>query len=197
MSGTLPSSYSSPVDFRISQTPPPVANLAEATSAISDIYAAIQQIIHTLIDINGIGPQSSALWPALNGSTRGLTEGNTRRLICRSTENLQFGNIISLLAGGDGKVQARLANATVAGRITDGYCSQPNGIVSGALGEVTLGAGLLTVSGLVVGSRYWMSTTSGIITNVPPTAAGNVEQYLGIAITTTQLWFQCGMWLQH
>lgn len=197
MSGTRPASYSSPVDFRIGQTPPGVANFNEAQNAVADIYASLQQMIHTFIDIGGIGPQPAALWEALNGSTRGLTEGNTRRLICRASQTLLFGNIISLHIGSDGKIQSRLAAATSATLVADGFCSQPGGIIGGQLGEVILGAGVVLLNGIVVGQRYWLAPTPGLIIDAPPVAAGQVEQYLGIGIDTTHLWFQCGMWLQH
>jgi hypothetical protein len=197
VSGTLPASYNSPVDFRISQSPPVINNLTDANQAIADIYACLQQVIRTFVDIGGIGQQTSALWPALNGTTRGLTEGNTRRLICRATENILFGAIISLIAGGDGIIQARNANATNNTRIADGYCSTIGGIVAGSLGEVILGTGVVNISGVIVGQRYWLSTISGLISNVPALGAGNVEQLLGIGIDPLHIWFSCGMWLQH
>jgi len=189
--------YSSPVDFRVGQTPPQINNIADANQAIVDIYAFMQQVIHTFIDIVGIGPQSPLLWPALNGTTRLLTEGNTRRLILRATEDISFGAIISLVAGGDGKIQARNAIATSAATVADGFCSQSTGILAGDLGEVTLGCGVVVIGSVVVGQRYWLSLLPGLISNVPPVAAGNVEQLLGIGIDTSHLWFSCGLWLQH
>lgn len=198
MSGTLPSTYTAPVDFRISQTPPNINNLYDMNTVTADIYAAIQQLIHTFIDIGGIGPQPTNLWPFLNGDARTLTEGNTRRFICRATQDIIFGSIISLVGGADGKVHARLASASSASTVADGYCSQPNGILSGQLGEVTLGCGVILLTGVVPGQRYWTGVVPGVIQDAPPTAAGNIEQYLGVGIDSGHFWLQgCGMWLQH
>jgi|KBSMisStandDraft_5_1062788.scaffolds.fasta_scaffold18961_4 hypothetical protein len=196
MSGTLPSAYSSPVDFRISQSPPIISNITDVNFAVSDLYAFGQQVIHTFVDIVGIGPQVLPRQAALEGSTSTLTMGNQHRFYVRALENIGLGAIISL-TNNAGKIAARNANATNNTRIADGFCSDPGGIGVGQVGEVILITGIAPVGGLIVGQRYWLSTTNGIIQNGPPVAAGNIEQYLGIAIDTTHLLFNCGIWLQH
>ena len=74
----------------------------------------------------------------------------------------------------------------------------PDGIVSGDYGEVTLMQGLSQAhSGLTIGSRYYLSTTPGALTTTAPVAVGNIEQFVGIALSDNLLYFNSGTWIQH
>ena len=54
--------------------------------------------------------------------------------------------------------------------------------------------GIITgLTGLTAGSRYFLAKTAGAVTtDVSAYAAGNILQYLGIAISTTELKFEPG-----
>ena len=197
MSGTTASSYTAPIDFRISQFPPVVASFADTNSALADIYAFMNQSIRAFIDFCGIGAQLPADAVALAGSSRTLLSGNLNRFYVRAAETINFGSIISLVPVA-GVLEVRNANAAGNTRIADGFCSQVGGIAAGSVGEVILGSGVASIGGLIVGQRYWLSITNGLVSNVPATAAGNVEQLLGIGIDATHFFFNCSpMWLQH
>jgi hypothetical protein len=106
--------------------------------------------------------------------------------------------LVNLYSPGLGVLSARNANATNANKPCDGFCSQPSGILAGQVGEVILNDGMNTsLSGLTVGSRYFLDTTNGLVTTTAPVAAGNLEQSLGIAITATALRFWTGKQVQH
>lgn len=197
MSGTVASSYSAPIDFRIGPNPPVILDIAGTNLAISDIYAFANQTIRAFTDLCGIGQQLPSQWTSLAGNTKTLTCGNLNRFYVTANEAIAFGSIINLFNVG-GKIAARNANATSNAKPADGFCSTSNGIAAGAVGEVTLASGVALIGGLVVGQRYWLSTTNGIIANTPAVAAGNIEQMLGIAIDVNHFFFNCSpFWLQH
>lgn len=196
-------SYNSPVDFRIGQTPPPRLSdpdqriqQSAMLAAINDIYFFSSQVIRAFIDYCGIGPQIKTDWIRFAGNPQTLLAGNLNRLYVTAEEDVLFGAAISLhsLAG---ELTVRNADATDNTRPCDGFCSTLNGILSGDTGEVQLHCGIAFVGGLTVGSRYYLSTVAGNYSAAPATAAGNIEQYLGVAITTTQLAFNSHYWIQH
>jgi hypothetical protein len=192
MSGTNPtalSAYNSPIDFRIGQTPPVINNFNDANFAISDIYAFAQQVIRTFVDIVGIGPQIKPKQLALAGSTTTLTTGNQSRFYVKATVNIGLSQAISLFRNGtDPTVSAKLAEADVTGAFCDGFCTQTGGIAAGDVGEVTLATGVVQINNLIVGSRYWLSATPGLIQNTKPSASV-IQQYVGIAIDNSHLFF--------
>ena len=83
----------------------------------------------------------------------------------------------------------RKANATTEGYEADGYVTANVSSAAAATvyGRNTVIAGL---SGLTVNARYFLSTTGGGMTTTPPAAAGNVVQYIGKALSATELLFQ-------
>lgn len=195
--GSVSGGYTAPIDFRIGQTPPPVTSFEDVNSVNTEIYASLQQMINALVNFCGIGPQLASNWSLLAGSSRTLLSGNLRRFYAVAAETVGQGAIISLVGSG-GAVQIRNANSTNNTRVADGFCSTSGGITAGAAGEVILGSGVVAINGLTPGQRYWLATTNGLIQNVPATAAGNIEQILGIAIDATHFWFNTnGFWIQH
>lgn len=195
MSGS--GAFLSPIDFRISTQIPNGEKLGrEEAAAIGELYSFSFQTIHAFVDYCGIGPQTPSIWSLLAGNPKTLLAGNLNRLYVTASETIAYGAAISL-TNVAGALRVRKANATDNTRICDGFCCFPGGITIGEVGEVILNSGLAPVAGLVVGARYWLSTTAGLISNAPAVGAGNIEQYLGIAITTTSLSFNISNWLQH
>lgn len=188
--------YNSPVSFFIAQSPPVDISDPEAAKAFSELYNAVQNIIQVFISNCGIGPQLPGLWAQFAGNPATLITGNLNRLYVVASELIVFGAAISLVNTA-GVLNVRNANATNNTRICDGFCSTPGGIAAGAAGEVQLMGGVATISALTIAQRYWLSTTAGLVTNVAPVAAGNVEQYLGIAIDANDLFFNTQAWIQH
>lgn len=188
--------YNSPVNFYLPQNPPTDIKDPVAQQAFNELYNAIQNVIQALITFCGIGPQSASLWPSLAGSPSTLLEGNLNRLYVTASELIPLGAAVNLFNNA-GVLNARNANATTNAKPADGFCTTSGGIALGAVGEVQLGHGVVNLVGLVIGQRYWLSTVNGLITTVAPVAAGNIEQYVGIAIDVTSVFFNLGYWIQH
>lgn len=187
--------YSSPVDFRIAQTPPDDIP-PEYRVAFSQLYNSIQQIISALVNNAGIGPRSFSEWTSLEGSPATLLSGNLNRLYVTASEAILYGAAISLYSSA-GVLTARNANATNNIKPARGFCTTPGGIAINTVGEVQIGSGVSPISGLTVGSPYFLSTTNGLVAAGPAVAAGNIEQYVGFAISTSFLAFNTSYWIQH
>jgi hypothetical protein len=87
-----------------------------------------------------------------------------------------------------GVLSVRPADSTVAGSEANSYATA--NIASGATGTVNVGEGIVTgLSGLTLGSKYYLGT-AGALTVTAPSAAGNVVQPVGIALSATSLDFQ-------
>lgn len=187
--------YIAPIDFRIAQRPP-VGIPRETLAAFNELYSFSQQVIQALITECGIGSRLPTDWSLLSGSSGTLLSGNLRRFYTVAEEALAIGDVISLHSTG-GLLKARKANATNNTKSADGFVELAP-IAMGAVGEVILSTGVLITVGLTQGNRYFLSAAvSGGITAVAPVAAGNIEQYLGIALSTTELYFNSGYWIQH
>ncbi len=120
------------------------------------------------------------------------------RLYAKASENIAFGAVISIYVSG-GVLRVRNANATDNSRPGLGWCSTSGGIASGAFGEVIIGPSLCTaISGMTIGTRYFLDTTNGQVVNAEPVAAGNIGQALGIAIAANRLYMLPSLqWVQH
>ncbi len=108
-------------------------------------------------------------------------------IICASFEDLTAGNFINLFLSG-GVIKARKADATTAGKPAHGFVlanvtAPANATVYGLSNTNT------ALSGLTIGTDYYLSTTPGATTATAPTGAGNLSQYLGIASLTTEIVF--------
>lgn len=197
MSGGITSQYNSPVDFRLSQSVISESQIDPGSrAAFEELYSFGFQVIRAFVDFCGIGSQNFANWSLLAGNSKTLLAGNLNRLYVIASENISQGAAITLFNNA-GVLNVRNANATNNTKICDGFCTSPGGILATAPGEVVLNNGIIFIGGLTIGQRYWLSTTNGLIVNTPPVAAGNVEQYLGIAISATAFSFNMGNWFQH
>lgn len=188
--------YNSPVNFYLSQTPPTDIKDPLAQEAVTELYNALQNIIQTLINFCGIGPQSAALWLQLAGTPGTLQAGNLNRLYVTASELVPLGAMINLFNSA-GVLKVRNANATTNAKPADGYCTTAGGIALGAVGEVQLGHGVVSLVGVTIGQRYWLSVVNGLITTVAPVAAGNIEQYIGIGIDANSVFVNTSYYIQH
>lgn len=169
----------------------------ELKPIIKKISLAFQNIIQTLITNAGIAPRSAAALITSDNDPDAFLSNNVHRFYTQASETIAEGAAVNLWPQ-TGIIFVRNANATDGTKQADGFCSQTGGITLGSIGEVILGDGMVNnLTGLVVGDRYFLSTTDGEYTSTAPTAAGNLEQSLGIAITTTNLRFLLGKQVQH
>lgn len=139
------------------------------------------------------GAGSSGLIPALDTSGRldisfmpvGVGAEVT---VAASSENLTAGNFINLYSNA-GTINARKADATTSGKPCQGFVlanvtSPANATVYGISTKNT------AQSGMTVGARTYLSTTAGAaVSTTPPSATGNIVQYLGIPETAAAIVF--------
>jgi hypothetical protein len=84
-------------------------------------------------------------------------------------------------------VKARKADATVSGKEAMGFVLVGAG--SGASATVYFEGSNTAVTGQTVGPVF-LATTAGLATSTAPSGSGNAVQYLGIAISATQINFE-------
>jgi hypothetical protein len=107
--------------------------------------------------------------------------------VITASENLAAGDFVNIWNSTGAK--ARKADATVAGKEAMGFVL--SAVLSGASATVYFEGSNTGVTGQTPGPVY-LSTTAGIATTTPPSAAGNVVQPIGFAISTTVVNFQSG-----
>lgn len=104
-----------------------------------------------------------------------------------ASEALSAGNMINVYSNA-GTLNARKADATAAGKEANGFVLA--GVSSLAAATVFFEGTNTQLSGLTVGSRYFLDTTAGAVTTTPPAASGNVAQYIGVALSATEISFE-------
>lgn len=133
-----------------------------------------------VVALDGTGRLDSSMMPVGIGA-----DTNT----ATATEALSAGNFVNIWNNG-GVVSVRKADAATN--------KEAHGFV---LASVALGAAATIFSegsntgltGLTPGSRYYLSaTTPGAATSTPPSAAGQIVQFVGVAVSTTAVNFEAG-----
>lgn len=194
MSGLGSSSYSGPqiiVPYTVPASTPDTLK-----PFLAPIYAAFNSFIQTLIRYCGIAPRNSSDYLAISGDPSTVLANNMHRFYLPAAEAIAAGAPVNLVYSGLLMIQN--ANATDGTKPADGFCSQTGGIAIGATGEIILSDGVVTgLSGLTPGARYYLGTAAGTYTSVAPVAAGNLQQFLGIALNATTLRFWTGTQVQH
>lgn len=104
----------------------------------------------------------------------------------QASENLGAGNLVNIWNSG-GEFRVRKADATAAGKEAQGFVL--SSVLSGQTAQVYLEGTVTGLTGLTPG-RYYLSTTPGEITPTPPSNTGNVVQYVGNAVSTSELTFE-------
>lgn len=104
-----------------------------------------------------------------------------------SSENLAAGDFVNWYDNA-GAITVRKADASNNTKPANGFVLA--NVVSPASATIYLISGKNTaLSGLTIGVDYWLSTTPGLPTATAPSAAGNIVQELGRAVSATLLPF--------
>jgi hypothetical protein len=102
-------------------------------------------------------------------------------IVATATESISPGRMVSFVKASDGSIGARNADSTVVAKRCDAFSLGAYG--AGSSGKFqTLGINQI-ISGLTVGTRYYLSTGGGI-------TATSGTQEVGVAISTTTLLFR-------
>jgi hypothetical protein len=99
-------------------------------------------------------------------------------------ENLAAGDFVNIYSGGVRKASNNDTTKQAHGFVIDTVTTGNNVVV--------YYSGLNTfITGLTAGARYFLGTAGGE-TTTPPTAAGQLSQEIGVAISTTAILVNCG-----
>jgi hypothetical protein len=186
--------FDSPINVSLPTLPQGVK--PEDFNQFSLLYNAINSLLLGVTQFCGLAARPSTEWNQLS-PTDTLFPQNVNRLYGAATETIAFGALVSI--ENSSGMKFRNANATGNTRPALGFCNTVGGIASGAFGEVIVGMGLSTgIAGLVIGTRYFLSTTNGLVTNTEPVAAGNIGQPVGMALSSSLFFFMPTLgWVQH
>jgi hypothetical protein len=106
----------------------------------------------------------------------------------QASENLSAGNLVNIWNSA-GQFRVRKADATTSGKEANGFVL--SAVTSGQNATVYLEGTLTGLGGMLPG-RMYLSTTPGEATATPPSGSGNVVQYVGEAVSTTEISFESG-----
>jgi hypothetical protein len=102
-----------------------------------------------------------------------------------ASEALSAGDFVNIWNSTGLKV--RKADATAAGKEANGFVLAS--VSNGAAATVYRKGFNTSVSGLTVGTKYFLHTTAGGLTSTAPSASGNVVQPMGVADAATSIYF--------
>lgn len=104
----------------------------------------------------------------------------------QASENLGAGNLVNIWNSG-GEFRVRKADATTAGKEAHGFVL--SSVSTGQTAQVYLEGTVTGLTSLTPG-RYYLATTPGEITQTPPSNPNNVVQYVGNAVSSSELTFE-------
>jgi hypothetical protein len=106
-----------------------------------------------------------------------------------SFENLSAGDLVNVFNDG-GTEKVRKADATTAGKEADGFVLAA--VTAPTAVDVYFEGVLTGLSGLTRGAKQFLDTTAGGLTETAPTTTGNIYQFVGRAVSDTELAFESG-----
>lgn len=107
-------------------------------------------------------------------------------ITAEASEALSAGDFINLYNSSGLKM--RKADATTAGKEANGFVLAA--VESAATGTAYRQGINNQLSGMTVGARQYLTTTPGVRSETAPSATGNVVQFLGIATSATEMFFE-------
>lgn len=153
-------------------------NFIEKSAAVTSTGAGQDAIVAT---DPVTGKLDSSMLPSGIGS-------DNVSVIC--SESLSAGDLVNLYNNG-GTLNARKADNTAAnqGKTADGYVKSAYSASATAVVYIDVGTLNSNLTGLVVGSLYFLAATGGV-TATRPTTSGHTVQKVGKAVSTTTLVFR-------
>jgi len=144
------------------------------------INASVTSAANKIAKLDGSGRLDSGVMPVgIGADTKTIT----------ASEALSAGDFVNVWDD-SGTAKVRKADATAEGKEADGFVLAA--VSNGASATVYFEGSNNQLSSLTRGARYYLHTTAGGVTTTPPSSANNVVQYLGKAISTTEISFEPG-----
>ena len=103
-----------------------------------------------------------------------------------ATEALTAGNFVNIFESTGAK--CRKADATTSGKEAVGFVL--DNVAQNDPALVYFEGSNTQLTGLTVGTRYYLATSAGGSTATPPSSSANVVQYLGVATSVSSLTFE-------
>lgn len=152
--------------------------LQNVAGKIKEVYAAVTSTPNAIVALDATGKLDPSVLPTGVGS---------EVILATSTEVIASGAFVNVYNNA-GTISVRNADATTNGKPAHGFVLA--GVGSGVSTSVYLPSQTNTsITGLTLGSEYYLSTTPGAITTTAPSATGNIVQRMGIASKTTEIVF--------
>lgn len=152
--------------------------IARVLGKFKQITATVTSAVDSIVATGSDGKLDITLMPT------GVAAETT---VCTTSENIAAGSFVNLYLNG-GVLTARKADATATGKEAHGFVLATT--TSGTNATVYFESNTNSqMTGLTIGADYWLDTTAGGVTVTAPTATGNVNQYIGRALSTTSLIF--------
>ena len=106
--------------------------------------------------------------------------------VITASEALAAGDFVNIYSSSG--IKCRKADATAAGKEACGFVLAA--VSNGAQATVyRISQSNTQLTSLTPGAKYYLAATAGIITLTPPSAAGNIVQVVGYAVSATSLVF--------
>jgi hypothetical protein len=131
-----------------------------------------------VVQLDGTGRIDTTMMPIGIGA-------DTKSIL--TSENIAAGSFVNVYSNA-GVLNARKADATAEGKEANGFVLATT--TSGQNALVYFEGTNTQLTGMTVGARQYLATTAGARTETPPSTAGNVIQYLGVALSATELTYE-------
>jgi len=143
----------------------------------------------TSVQTGGSGQENKI--PSLDGSgkldiTMMPTGIGADTVTVEASEALSAGDFINLYNSSGLKM--RKADATTAGKEANGFVLAS--VENGATGTAYRQGVNNQLTGMTIGARQYLATTPGARTETAPSSTGNIVQFLGIATSATEMFFE-------
>lgn len=114
--------------------------------------------------------------------------------VLEAAETLDAGDFVNIFDDA-GTTKVRKANATDTTKPANGFVK--TGVAQGANATVYKEGQNDALTGLTIGTKYFLSTIGGQITPVAPNASGTIIQFINIATDTSLIRFEQGDFIKN
>lgn len=152
--------------------------VALVAGKLKEVFGSVTSTANAIVSLDSTGRLDISVMPVGIGA---------EVVIAPSSENLTAGNFVNLYLN-TAALNVRKADATTNAKPAHGFVlanvTSPANATVYLLSQTNNG-----LTGLTIGSDYWLDTTAGGATLTAPSTSGNVVQFLGRAISTTAIPF--------
>ena len=202
MSNTISSSLNIglPITPELSDDPKTFAELMRVYAAARTLQSGLSSVSNeatTALTAAGATSPASSTWPSITPQQSVLI-GNMNKLYLPASEDIAFGELGNIWnSSGTTKVRKALpyeysTTTPTFEKICHCICTTPGGVTSGNTGRFMVMQGIIAVTGVTPGTRYYLSTSPGHIvaaTPAPQVGYTIAQQCIGVGIATDILYF--------